>query len=351
MKRSVAVIVSIMVVAPLFAASFPAWAKRGDVRARFSYTVPERDEFRGPSAAAFLAGHPFRVQAQSAADAAGADRRVVGSREQERGSAEIYTREDVPLFVTGALAQTLAAWGAKVVDSAPDLVLGVAVDDFFLSQGDDVSARLAIRLRLTTPDGVELWQGKLAGAGYAGTDGSTSDRYDEAVGKALTDVIARLVDDPGPMWAVGRASRDAAGTRPAAKAPAAARPAGNSAAAATTGAGVFGPGGVPVITQSVVGGPARLVVGGATAAAAPAPSAVAKPEPAAVAPSGAAGKSFTAELLRLAQAGADHDLMLAFANQSPREDEPEITADDVLTLKSAGIPDDVIRAALERPRH
>ncbi len=155
-----------------------------------------------------------------------------------------------------------------------------------------------------------------------------------AAASAATAATPSAADAAAPSAAVAAPAPDfpaqAFGEPPLLDAAAASPDAAPAAAAVIASAT---PGATPAATSTAAPGATPAAVPSATPAAAPA----ATPR-----------SAFAQELLRLSKAGLGEDVVVMFARQRTSRD--DLSADDLLALRDAGVSDAVLRAALERPR-
>ena len=223
-------------------------------------------------------------------------REIVG-RHVSGGSASPVTTSDAPAGFAGkVLSDVLAAWGVTFTATDADYHLECGLMQLFVEDaGGLYTAKAKIRLKVNRPDGQPVWSGEMSGEAQLEGRGGRDKIYNQALAGALMSSLSRFVADEELQRAM------AAGRRPrrAAPAPPAAQPA--------------------------------------------APEAAPDDAPAAGA---VTPRQLLAELIRLRDGGAADDILVAFARQ--RTLSSEMTADDLLAFQRAGMPPEVVKAALER---
>jgi hypothetical protein len=258
---------------------------------------------------AALKGAPIAVAVEDGRAVRSRD--VVGEVDREGIRANVRAENDVVVYALGALVQSAGQWGLPVVQGTagtqgrgPGRVLTVRVTRFWVDEnvkpvGSTYAAEVNALFRLS--DGGRLvYEGVAAGTARRYGKSENEENYSEVLSDALKETYAKGLSDPGLQSAWTAGPRDTA-PRPRLaprEAPGGERPAD----------GVARPDG----DRSRGVSPADLL----------------------------------ADLKELQRQGFTADLLVDYVDQ--RTLTSEMTARDLTAWREAGIPDEVIKAALAR---
>jgi hypothetical protein len=198
---------------------------------------------------------------------------------------------DVAAWANEVLQKTAAGWGVKTSDSAP-LVLTGRLTHFVLTEGNKAvgsvyNGDVKVAFALKDSRGKLLWEGAAGGDATRYGKARNAENANEVLNDATKEAYADLFANPG--------LQDAWGGKATAGAPAAARSTNPAVAPAA-----------PSVR------PADLL----------------------------------AELVKLKKQGFDTGLLVDYVNKKTVS--PSLSADDMVKWKQAGMPPEVIKAALER---
>ena len=227
----------------------------------------------------------------------GPDPAVVGQTQDHTDQFfPLRTSSNVPAWITDALQKAVVAWGVKTSDSAP-LVLTGRIIQFNLNEstkavGAMYSAEITIAFTLKNSRGGVLWESNQSGDSHRFGKSRSEENANEVLVESIKQAYSEL----------------------------------------------FGSSGL----QDAWDGKATPHAAGAPAPTAPmAPAAAAAPAPAAMTPS-----ALLTELVKLKKQGFDSDLLLDYVNKHSLT--TALSADDMVKWKQAGMPPEVIKAALAR---
>lgn len=342
------------------------------------------------------------------------DRGVIGECASRSGPIAVWTDVPVSEFVADTTRDLLRGWGLSIRGGRADYVLGVQLVHFYVHEDDIYDAEVELRLRLETPGGQLLWKGAVKGTATREGRSQREALYNAALGEALARAVAKFLGDTSvraaltrPAEAVAAAPRDvrpsvAAVTDPR-RVPASETPAVVPAVPGTIVV-LHRRDGVPLVTQlGAAPGAAAAATTQTGPDPGPEPAKIAAPTPfaeqlppdafarpstlapaarprpvsdavlagergapgtglappeeppaeppkpvAAPAPNVLTPALLLTELVRLTEAGAGEDLLLAYVDR--RTVTGEMTADDLVAFKKAGLSDVVVRKVLEKAK-
>lgn len=210
------------------------------------------------------------------------------NRENEKKFVPIFAKGPVSVHVNSAIRSLLGSWGAHIVPDAK-LQLEAEVIQFNVVETNRYHGDVKIRFALKNPTGAVLWEGLKVGATARFGRSLSEANYNETLSDSLATCVVALINDVD--------FRAAWSGKPRAPEP------------------------VPAAAASAAAPTAERPAGG-------------------LAPAGMKEK-----LVALQKEGFSEDLLVAFVRQT-RLSAP-LTADDMLDWKRAGLPQPVVKAALE----
>jgi hypothetical protein len=278
----------------MFAVATPAAQARdksGPFEIALHFTPQESVASSSPNLAPGISERPVKLVIEDAR--AGADPAVIGqSTDDDDKPWPVRVTNGVVSWSNEVLKSVAAEWGIKGADTAP-LVLTGKVTRFALNEsnkpvGSMYNADVKMAFTLSDTQGRVLWEGTAGGDAARYGKSRSADNANEVLSDAIKSTYSDAFNSPGlqDAW-LGKktAGGSMAGTS---SAPAAAAPAG------------------PATTPS----------------------------------------DLLAELVKLKKQGFDTGLLVDYVNKKTVR--PALSADDMVKWKNAGMPQEVIKAALDR---
>jgi uncharacterized lipoprotein YajG len=271
-------------------AALPAAARdSGPMTMALQYTPQESV---GTSNAVLAPGIADRAVRLSLVDGrAGSDPTVIGEvSDHDDKVFPVHASNDVAAWANEVLQKNAADWGVMTSPSAPLSLTGKLTQFRVVAStkalGSTYNAEIQVNFALKDAQGRTLWEGATAGDATRYGHSYSAENANEVISDALKEAYANAFNDPG--------------------------------------------------LQSAWAGKSRPVASSAPAAA----SAPAEP---AVSPS-----ALLADLVKLKKQGFTPDLLVDYVNQKTLSQ--KLSADDLVAWKNAGMPQEVIKAALARAK-
>jgi uncharacterized lipoprotein YajG len=247
----------------------------------------------GTSSAVLAPGIADRAVRLSAEDGrAGSDPTIIGEiSDHDDKVFPVHASNDVAAWANEVLQKNAADWGVKVAPNAPLSLTGKLTKFRLVAStkalGSTYNVEIQVNFALKDTQGRTLWEGAAAGDATRYGHARSAENANEVISDAIKEAYANAFNDPG--------------------------------------------------LQSAWTGKGKPVASAAAPAAATAPA-----EPA-VSPS-----ALLADLVKLKKQGFTPDLLVDYVNQKTLT--KTLSADDLVAWKNAGMPPEVIKAALARAK-
>lgn len=219
-----------------------------------------------------------------------ADPGEIGVSRTGGGAVKVRVKEPVLPYVSVLLAKFFPRFGVTLFDHSPDYLISGKLRRFFVTEDQGAMSEVTLHLVVSTVRGDMIWEGDVTGSVVREGKPLKAGTYNLVLGEGILRAMLQFVKSEQLQQAVasGKSIGPAPGLSPAAE--------GNSQAKAGTV------------------DPAKMLE----------------------------------DLVRLNKAGTTVDLMIRFLGQRPLS--RALTAEDLIAWQQAGLPSEVIRAALDGSR-
>lgn len=216
-----------------------------------------------------------------------ADPAEIGISRSRGGGVKVRVKEPVLPYVSALLAKFLPRFGVTLFDHSPDLLISGKLRRFFVTEEQGTMGEVTLHLVVATVRGERLWEGDVTGSVVREGKPLKGSTYNLVLGEGILRAILQFVKDEQLQKAV-----------------ASGMPSGSASDLSPSGEDA---------SQGKAGtvDPAKMLE----------------------------------DLVRLQKAGTAVDLMIRFLGQ--RRLSRALTAEDLIAWQEAGIPSEVIRAAMD----